>query len=382
MYDIFGHRGMIADQVRLASYARALETHVNPNSVVLDIGSGSGIMALLACRAGATKVYAIEPDDMIRLARQVAASNGFADRIEFHQALSLDIDVPEKVDGIVSDLRGVLPMFGGSLASIIDARQRFLKPGGWMVASRDTLWAAIVSSPALYDRFTNWTTDGGFDFSPARARAMNLWRRESVSATDLVVEPRCWASLDYKVIQHRSVRGEASWIVERSALAHGVGVWFDTETAPGIGFSNSPMSGEKHVYRQAFFPWPRATELSAGDEVSVGIRADFVQTEYVWTWDARVRDGTSDRVKAEYRQSTFLGSSMIPAAIRKRSANFVPVPTDDATIDHRVLELMTQKLTVGEIAARIHSAFPSYFADSNAALTRVGDLSSRYSRSS
>src|SRR5580700_713126 len=107
MYDIVGYGRMIADTGRTSSYAHALEMNITPDSVILDLGTGPGILALLACRSGAGKVYAVEPEDVIQLAREAAAANGFADRIQFVQASTTDIVLPEKVDGIVSDVRGV-----------------------------------------------------------------------------------------------------------------------------------------------------------------------------------------------------------------------------------------------------------------------------------
>ena len=102
---------MIADHLRMAAYADALRRSVTPESMVIDIGTGTGVMAILACQLGARRVCAIEPDDVIQLARKVAADNGFADRIEFIQALSTDVKLPELADVIVSDVRGVLPFF-------------------------------------------------------------------------------------------------------------------------------------------------------------------------------------------------------------------------------------------------------------------------------
>src|SRR5262249_30705047 len=161
----------------------------------------------------------------------------------------------------------------------------------------------IVSCPAQHERFTRWTTDYGFDFSRARDRATNHWRQESIPPEDVLVEPRCWALLDYRSIQHGNVSGGTSWTTDRRSVAHGICVWFDTETAPGIGFSNSPtaIAVNRHVYKQGFFPWPEATELRAGDEVRVRIRADFVQDDYVWTWETSVTDGRSHDVRAAYR---------------------------------------------------------------------------------
>lgn len=169
MYTLLAYGSMIADTERTSAYSRALQATVTPGSVVLDIGTGIGMFAFLACRAGARKVYAVEPAHAIQLGRELAEDNGLADRIEFIQANINDVDLPEKVDGVISDIRGVLPTVGDTIAALVHARNRFLKPRGWMISARDTLWATLVHSAPIYSLFSNpWTTDYGFDFSRAR----------------------------------------------------------------------------------------------------------------------------------------------------------------------------------------------------------------------
>src|SRR5688500_17948717 len=102
---------MLADRVRMDAYEAALARVVRPGSVVLDIGTGTGMMALIACRLGARRVYAVDPGDSVHLARAVARSAGFADRIELIQDVSTRVELPERADVVVSDLRGVLPLF-------------------------------------------------------------------------------------------------------------------------------------------------------------------------------------------------------------------------------------------------------------------------------
>jgi protein arginine N-methyltransferase 1 len=381
MYTLADYGDMVADRGRTSAYARALEQLVTSSSVVLDIGAGPGILSLLACRAGARKVYAVEPDDVIQVAREVAAANGFADRIEFVQAMTADIDLPERVDGIVADIHGVLPQSGESLVSILDARRRLLRPGGWIVPARETIWAAPVSSPVNYERTMNaWTTEYGFDLSAARIRSANEWVKRWLSPDELLAEPGRCAVLDYHSLDGPNMSGEVSWVVARDGVAHGLGVWFDAETAPGVGFSNSPASGESHVYGQGFFVFPDQVTLSAGDLIRVRLRADFAGDGYFWGWDTHVTDGSSGRQKATYRQSTWLAASLTPEKLRRRAGTFVPTPGDDARIDRCILELMDQKMSLGEMAAKVAAAFPLSFRSTDVALARVGWLSQRYSK--
>src|SRR5260221_11182370 len=121
VYSVGGYGEMMADAVRMAAYERALRLACRPGSVVLDLGTGTGILALLACRVGARHVYAVDPSDTIGLAREIARVNDVSERITFIQGLSTDIELPEPVDVVVADVRGVLPMTGTSLATMIDA---------------------------------------------------------------------------------------------------------------------------------------------------------------------------------------------------------------------------------------------------------------------
>src|SRR6202521_4624270 len=114
------------------------------------IGCGPALFSLLGCRAGAKRVYAIEIEDIIDVARQVAAANGFADRIQFFENDSRKVELPERVDVIVSDIRGALPLFNGALASLRDARKRFLAPEGVMIPRRDVVKAAITECEEIY----------------------------------------------------------------------------------------------------------------------------------------------------------------------------------------------------------------------------------------
>ena len=151
MYSLHFYGQMLADAPRMDAYTAALREAVKPDSVVLDLGCGPGVFALLACKLGAQRVYAVEPNNVISVAREAAVANGFADRIEFFESLSTAITLPEPATIIISDLRGVLPWFEQHIPSIIDARERHLARGGVLIPKRDLLWAAVVEAPEQYE---------------------------------------------------------------------------------------------------------------------------------------------------------------------------------------------------------------------------------------
>src|SRR5881394_849299 len=152
MYGLGAYGSMIADRVRVEAYAEALRKSVRKGSVVAEIGTGPGIFAVLACQLGAGRVYAIEPSAIIQVAREIASANGCADKIEFFEDLSNRVTIPTRADVVFSDLRGILPLFQRHIPAIIDARSRFLAPGGTMIPRKDTLWAAIAEAPKPYEQ--------------------------------------------------------------------------------------------------------------------------------------------------------------------------------------------------------------------------------------
>ena len=139
MYEFTAYGKMIEDRMRVAAYGNALRQAIRPGVTVLEIGTGPGFFAILASQLGARRVFAIEPSDIIQVARENAAANQCGDRIEFIQDLSTKVKLQAKVDVIVSDLRGILPLFQLHIPSIIDARQRFLAPGGILIPQEDKI---------------------------------------------------------------------------------------------------------------------------------------------------------------------------------------------------------------------------------------------------
>jgi protein arginine N-methyltransferase 1 len=309
MYSLHFYGQMLADAPRMDAYTAALRNAVKPDSVVLDLGCGPGVFALMACKFGARRVYAVEPDSIIGVAREAAVANGCLDRIEFFEGLSTEITLSEPASVIISDLRGVLPWFEQHIPSIIDARERLLARGGVLIPRRDVLWAAVVEAPEQYEDLVGPWQKFDLDLTAGTRLITNTWRKSYLKPEQLLADPVCWTTIDYYEVQNADVRGEISWNAARNGTAHGVAVWFDSELADGISFSNHPAA-PKMIYGVGLFPFSQPVEVKEGERMQVRLAANLVQDGYVWRWD-------TDFLKASFKQSTFYGVPLSQAQLRK-----------------------------------------------------------------
>jgi protein arginine N-methyltransferase 1 len=388
MYNLSDYGSMIADSVRMDPYAYALKAAISPDSVVLDIGTGSGIHALLAAKFGARRVYAVESNEAIRLARELAEANGFAKGIEFIQGDSTEVTLPEQADVIVSDLRGVLPPFGLHIKSIVDARQRHLAPGGTLIPQRDTLWVALVEARGVYDDLIEpWNQPYGLAMETAKEIVLNSWsddQAESFGPGNLLTEAQIWAVMDYATIDDPHV-GCSNMVqnATRDGTAHGLNLWFDTELADGIGFSNGPQSKKvATVYGRAFFPLLEPVSISKGDRISLSIHADFLDSEYVWRWQTNICDADDPAIiKADFSQSTDFERKMIDEHVAEHFSNTRPTLGQEGEMALFGLRKMDGVATLEEIAMHVQEAFPARFLARQDAILYVYDLSQQYRHS-
>jgi type I protein arginine methyltransferase len=305
-YPLSGYGAMIEDRARMEPYAEAIRQTVKPGDVVLDIGAGTGIFAMIAHQSGAARIYAIEPNPAIRLAKKIIAANHMDDRIICIEGISTKLDLPEKANVIVSDLRSVLPLYAQHIPSIIDARERLLAPNGKLIPAEDTLYAAPVESAQEHSRINRpWQdNDYGLDLSAGADAEAKRWSKAAFSPASLLSEPCKWAVLDYASISDCAVEGRLDWTIQRNGMLHGIACWFDSELAPGIGFSNNP-TGQRLIYGQAYMPLRVPLQVSSSDLIRAQIKAHWINEEYIWRWQGKIYSATGGEV-AEFDQSTLL----------------------------------------------------------------------------
>ncbi|EKM49814.1 uncharacterized protein PHACADRAFT_131660 [Phanerochaete carnosa HHB-10118-sp] len=165
------HAVMIKDKVRTATYASFIlrTPDLFRDAVVLDIGCGTGILSLLAARAGAKRVFAVDASDIAERAEQIVKANGLGHVITVIRGKVENIQLPDnvqQVDIIVSEWMGYALLYESMLDSVLHARDRFLRPGGVMAPSESRMMLGLCEAGDIFkDRIDFWSDIYGFDLS-------------------------------------------------------------------------------------------------------------------------------------------------------------------------------------------------------------------------
>jgi len=282
------HRTMICDRVRTGAFRHAIDSVVRPGDIVLDVGAGSGILSVFAARAGAARVYAVERTSAAVLAAELAAANGVGEIVRVIHGDVMDIELPERVDVIVS---GGFGIDEGMLVPVIVARDRWLKPGGVMIPRLVMAWAALVHDRYLaetvaflraspyglkFDDLVNKTVNeisysGTFRHLAARDKrsaASRLWTTDA----GLVPLQRAQAPHEAETVLPVRDRGTAN------ALA----LWFSAQLAPGVALSVGPGDPPTH-WGMTTAPLRSPVDLTSGMAVRARVRTAPARPAGTWT---------------------------------------------------------------------------------------------------
>lgn len=373
----YGH--MVEDPVRMSAYRESMRRHIRPGDVVIDIGTGPGIMAMMACQLGAARVYAIETNGSIETGRRAAARNGFADRIVFHRRMSTELELPERADVLISDLRGQSPLYGEHIPSIADARRRLLKPGAIQLPQRDRLFVGLSRDDTTYRSVRRpWLeNDFNLDLSDGFKPVVNSWHGYSPRYTRSVGVGQCWAEVDYTSAESPNVKGRVSLQVPRGEVINGLELWFEAEVCPGIRYNTGPGQPEQ-VYGRGWLPLEREIAADQGDCLDVELSMHLVDGQYVVGWNTQLRREGIEGPLWACRQSTFHSVVLSPMQQKLMDPRYQPVPTSRSRALRWLLGEFEGTKSVGELAELLLAEHPGVVSDRAQALTFVRESAARY----
>jgi hypothetical protein len=369
------HQHYLADSVRLAAYERALAEMVRPGAVVLDLGAGSGILGLLACRAGAGRVYAVEEGPVIELARQVCIANGYQDRVVFCKSYSKDLVLPEHVDLIVADQVGFGSEYG-IVRFFADLRSRLLRPGGVLMPTQIALQLAPVETPRMWAPIAFWqSSPAGFDLRPAYQLAIHTRYHTFFSQDELLSTPQQVACLDLASATEAPLLLRACCTALRSGMMHGIGGWFSAQLSPSVSITNMPgVSGA--IQRQALFlPLEQPLEVVAGDQIQIQVHVRW--SDEIYSWGVAIQQTAGGHGEPRIRQSTWHAQLLTATDLQRTEAGYRPQVTERGQARMLVLSLCDGCHNTAQIEQLLQQQHPNLFQSASDCAAFVAELVAR-----
>ena len=270
------HAPMMNEQERNRAYQDGLSRVVEPGQVVFEVGTGSGLLAMMAARLGAGRVYTCEAVPLIaQTAARIVELNGFADRVTVlarpSAAVRLGEDLPVRADVLVHEIFSSELLGENVLAAIEDARDRLLAPGGRVLPAAASIVIALVGGDAL-GAYVHVGEAFGFDLRPFNAihpKKVPLHREDLQPV--LLSDPVDALRFDFQAAsRHPPERRTLSLPVTGDGTCHGVIQWIRIEVADGVGFENHPLRPRRVTnWQHTVYAFERPIELTAGSRVSV-----------------------------------------------------------------------------------------------------------------
>lgn len=256
--NVENHHNMLKDSVRMAAYRRAIERTVQAGDVVLDVGSGSGVLSFFAAQAGARQVVGIERQAHVAdLAEALARANQLTN-VQFLQGLSTQIHPQQLPDGqpadvLVAEIIGDGILEENILEYTLDVRRRLLKPGARMVPQKLAIEAFAFHADVqnqYWRENQEYSQLYGIDFSLLGQVLCNkaMLRRERYH-TQLyrkLSEPVRLYELDFRELQEPTFKAPIRLPMLTDATLSGICLYFRAWLDDTTVLTNSPWGPQTH----------------------------------------------------------------------------------------------------------------------------------------
>lgn len=288
-------QNMLTDFTRTSTYQYAVNANAQDfaGKVVCDVGCGTAILSFFAARAGAKKVYGIDASDMADYAKILVEQNGLSDVITIIKGKVEDLELPEKVDIIISEPMGMALLNERMLDSYIHSR-KWLKPGGNMFPGKADLYCCPFSDEQLYQEFCAragfWDADSffGVDLTSLKDPArLQSFRQPVIDAfaPELLIGKPSLLEFDFLTLSEQDLK-EVTMTVSVTTpfptTVHGLAFWFDVlfdGTREPVYLSTSPMAPVTHWYQtRCVFSKPVLLTPDNGLVCNVVMRANDLQS--------------------------------------------------------------------------------------------------------
>ena len=366
------HQMLLNDRTRTEAYRQAVREVVRQGDVVVDLGTGSGILTLFACRAGASRIHSIDAGPAVELARVLAEANGYADRVSFWKDLSTAVRLPEPADVLITETLGNGGLDEAILGWVLDARRRLLKPEARIIPREIEIMIAPVQMDDFYRNFDIWSSASyETDLSQLRSHALNCMWVSVVDTQNLLGSPASLARVDLARLDSPKVEGEVRFRMTRSGRLHALACWFKARLSENITLTNEPPL-QTPSWNHLILPLEHEIEVASGDQLEAHV------TTYdgrEWRWRV-VHSRGGDAPLASLDQATLKGFPLSPADFLRQSPDYAPELTPRLRALQFLLGKIDGRTSIADLRRWLMDEHPDLFpSDSSATrfISRVID---------
>lgn len=269
------HVSMMLDQTRNRAYAAAIARMVRPGMLVLEIGCGAGLLAMLCARAGARVVTCEENPIVAAIAARIIEHNGLADSIKLIRKRSTELtvpeDLPEPADLVIHEIFGARLFDEGVTAALSDARQRLAKPGAPALPPRAMIRCLLVndtvgSAPARLDDVEGFDLSAWKTIAPPSAMLSKQHKRRMLPLTD-AISGLC---MDYDSAPAFGPMSETVIVESRGGRIDGIVQWIALDFGNGEMLENNPfVDGPNSSWDPLYTPLVTPIETTPGDLLEI-----------------------------------------------------------------------------------------------------------------
>ena len=271
------HFTMMQDVRRNRVYDAAIRGAVTPQSRVLEIGTGAGLLAMMAARAGAREVITCEVNPVVAAAaREIIALNGFADRVRVigkHSSLLTLDDLGGPADVLVSEIVDSSLLGEGVLDAHEAAIRDLVKPGGAVIPGRGTVRVGLIDVPGLDRDMLDHVE--GFDVRPFNRLRRRSRKGKAGRATHI---PRSAAvdlfAFDLATAIAAPPARTSVTCVSTGGMVNAVARWITLDLDGLNRYENAPGPGPTSCWPVILYPLPHPIETEPGQTITVHGRHD------------------------------------------------------------------------------------------------------------
>lgn len=363
------HLAYLSDFFRLDSFATAIRAVVKPGDVVVDLACGSGILGLLALKAGAARVYCVDQGAILEVARESFRRNGLEGKVTFIRARAQQAVLPEKADVALCDNVGWLGFDYGIVELLQDARARMLKPGAQVVPRALEIHVAPVESPDYIGPRIAWSSMPD-EFGWLRDGWTNSKHPVELQPGQLLGTAAKLGRIALTIDNPDFFSWNARLQVERPGKLHGLGCWFDCELGPEAWMTNSPCAPHRINRPQAFLPIDETVSVASGEVIELTLMARPGEGLIAW---AVHLPATGRR----FSQSTFHGVAISPFHLAQSSPARVPTISAEARARQVVWNYCDGRRTAREVEESVLRDFPALLPGEGEIRRLVADVLAR-----